>query len=56
MMEIRASDARGVVEKARVEGRTWREARRAVNIFAIVDDGSQWEEELGCFGGVEVGD
>ena len=34
-MDMRASDARGVVENARVEGRTLRAARRAVNILGV---------------------
>jgi hypothetical protein len=46
MIDMRAKDARGVVEKARVEGRTWREARRVVN---IVDGGA---EAFGCRMGV----
>jgi hypothetical protein len=36
MMDMRASDARGVVENARVEGRTLRAARRVVNILGVV--------------------
>jgi len=56
-MDMRASDARGVVEKARAEGTTWREARREANILGVGvgagggGGGGRWN----WFGGVMVG-